>query len=110
MKPSRLVLAISLAALLPLSAACVRTPTRVRCVEVVQKHFKKYGKKYPATVYGKSRVKEVDITSQQEIHKHLVAVESFLTLEDGTVQRIHATLEKRPLGWRLMSWENATGM
>jgi hypothetical protein len=88
--------------------ACARMPTPAKSAKVIKKHFKKYGKKYPDTVYGKSKVQEVDITDQQEIHKHFVAVESFVTLEDGTVRRIYATLEKYPFGWRFVSWENVS--
>jgi hypothetical protein len=89
---------------------CARTPSTKKSAKVIQHHFQKYGKKYRSTVYGQSGVKEVEVTGQQEIHKGLVAVESFLTLGDGNVQRIHATLERGPFGWRFVSWENATGM
>jgi len=97
---------IALAAFL--ACGCARMPKPDRSAKVIKKYFKKYGKQYPTTVYGKSKVKEVDVTGQEEIHKHLVAVESFLTLEDGQVQRIYATLEKRPWGWRFVSWELAS--
>ncbi len=76
--------------------------------DVIKKYFKKYGKEYKTTVYGQSCVKEVDITGMEEIHKHLVAVDSFLTLENGEVQRIFVTLKKGPWGWRFVSWELAS--
>lgn len=92
-------------------AGCARMPTAKRSAHLIKHHFKKYAKKYPATSYGKAGVKEVEITGQQEIHKHYVAVESFVTLGDGSVQRVDATLEKGPLGWRFVSWENeSSGM
>ncbi len=93
-----------------LAAGCARMPTQKRSSAVITKYFKKYAKKFPETVYGKIGVKEVEVTGQEEIHKHMVAVESFLTLKDGSVQRIDATLEKGPFGWKFISWENATGM
>jgi hypothetical protein len=101
----RLRIAAALACVALACAACARQPSDKRAESVIRKHFKKYAKKYPNTVYGRSGVKDVDVTGQQEIHKHLVAVESFVTLGDGTVQRIYATLEKGPMGWRFLSWE-----
>ena len=91
-----------------LAAGCARMPKPERSAKVIKSFFKKYGKKYPTTAYGEYGVKEIDITDQSEIHKHLVAVESFITLGDGQVQRIYATLEKGPLGWRFISWELAS--
>ena len=90
-------------------SGCARMPTAKKSTSLIQKHFKKYGKKYPGTIYGKSKLKEVDINSQSEIHKHLIEVEAFITLEDGSVQRIHVTIVKAPLGWKFLSWENDTG-
>lgn len=90
-----------------LVAGCARTPQPKTSAKLIKKHFKKYGKKYPSTIYGQNRVKEVEITGQEEIHKHLVALDSFLTLQNGEVQRIHVTLEKGPFGWKFVSWELA---
>lgn len=90
--------------------SCARHPSTKQCAKLIKHHFHKYGKKYRDTIYGKNEVKDVDVTSEQEIHKRLVAVEAFITLSDGTVQRINATIQKSPVGWRFVSWENATGM
>lgn len=104
-------IAILLVAVLALSmASCARQPSNKRSAKLIQHHFKKYAKKYPETVYGKYHVKEVEVTGQQEIHKYLIAVEAFITLGDGSVQRVRATLERGPVGWRFISWENATNM
>ncbi|MFA4875302.1 MAG: hypothetical protein WC956_01050 [bacterium] len=102
-----IALAVSIALM---GAGCARMPTQKRSANVIKSYLHKYGKKFPETPYGKPGVKEVEVTGRQEIHKHLVAVESFVTLKDGAVQRVNATLEKGPLGWRFISWENATGM
>jgi len=91
-----------------LVAGCARMPEPKTSARIMRSYFKKYGNKYPTTIYGQSRVKEIDITGQQEIHKHLVAVDSFITLENGHVQRVHATIEKGPFGWRFVSWELAS--
>ncbi len=90
-----------------LVVGCARTPQPKTSAKLIKKYFKKYGKKYPTTIYGQNRVKEVEITGQEEIHRHLVALNSFLTLQNGEVQRIHVTLEKGPFGWKFVSWELA---
>jgi hypothetical protein len=98
-----------LLALLALSTSCAREPSTKRSTKILRHHFKKYAKKYPDTEYGRHGVTEVEVTGQNEIHKHLVAVESFITLGDGSVQRIYATVEKGPMGWRFVSWEKVGG-
>ena len=105
-RSTRIVLIVALAALVV--AGCARMPKPARSARVIKSHFKKYSKRYPTTIYGKEKVKEVEITGQEEIHRNLVAVESFITLGNGEVQRIYATLEKGPFGWRFVSWEHAT--
>lgn len=102
-------LAIILLVPILLAYGCARIPSMKRSANILRTHFKKYAKKYPETVYAKHRVTEVEITDRQEIHKHLVAVEAFITLDDGDVQKILASVEKGPFGWRFVSWENATG-
>lgn len=91
-----------------ISASCARQPTHERSASIIKSYLKKYGKKYPDTAFGKQKVSNIEIVSQGEVHKHLVAVEAFLTFADGSVQRIHATIVKGPLGWKFVSWENAS--
>lgn len=91
-------------------ASCARQPATKRSAALIKSHFKKYAKKYPDTIYGKTPVANVEISEQNEIHKNLVAVESFITLSDGKVERIYATIERGPFYWRFVSWENDTGL
>lgn len=91
-----------------ISASCARQPTHERSTDIIKSYLKKYGRKYPETVFGKQKIAQIEIVTQNEIHKHLVAIEAFLTFADGSVQRIHATIMKGPLGWRFVSWENAS--
>jgi len=107
MKKSLRILTVFIICLSILALSCARQPSYDRSAKVIRKYFKKYGKKYPDTAFGKSKVSEVEILSQEEIHKHLVAVEAFVTFEDGSVRKVSATVEKGPLGWRFISWENA---
>ena len=107
------ILAISaclIFALGALGSGCARQPEQKKSAKLMRNYFQKYGKKYPNTPFGQSRVDSVDILGQKEIHKGLVAVESFLTFKDGTVQRVQATIKRTPLGWRFSSWENATNL
>lgn len=97
------VIALGLAA-----SSCARLPTAKISSKIIKKHFKHYAKKYPDSVYGKAKVNEVEVTGIQEIHKNMVATEAFITLGGGQVQRIHATVERGPMGWRFLSWENAS--
>lgn len=109
MKRSSKIIAVALLVSITMLIGCARVPSTKRTSHIINTYFKKYGKKYHDTVYGKSHVKEVDVRSIQEIHKHLVAVEAFITMESGDVTRISATIEKGPLGWRFISWENSSG-
>lgn len=93
-----------------LGAGCARQPQPKKSANIMRSYFTKYGKKYPATPFGQSKIGTVEVLGQQEIHKGLVAVESFLTFKDGSVQRIQATLKRTPLGWRFSSWENSTNL
>lgn len=104
-RPVKIVVLLLIAAFLV--AGCARTPNPKTSQKVINKYFKKYGKKYPATVYGQNKVKQVEVTGIQEIHRHLVSADTFLTLGNGQVQRIHATLMKGPWGWKFVSWELA---
>jgi hypothetical protein len=93
-----------------LTSACGgRTPKPSRSQKLITKHFKKYAKKYPETIYGQSGVKKVEIESQEEVRRKYTSVEAFVILTDGTVRKIYATLRKTSLGWRFDSWEDATG-
>ena len=86
-------------------AACARIPKAKTAERKIYKFFKKYGKEYPDTIYGKLPVKSVDVEDMEEIHFHLISVDAFLMLGDTEVKKINATLEKKVL-WKVVSWEN----
>lgn len=90
--------------------ACGRLPSPSRSQDLIYGHFKKYAKKYKDTVYGQQGIKKVEIDAQREIRKHFAAVDAYVTLNDGTLKKIHASLQKKSLGWRFISWEDATGL
>ena len=97
--------------LMMIAAACGgRVPKPSRSQKIIQKYFKKYAKKYPDSIYGKARVTKVEIDRQEEIRKNCAAIDAYLSLGDGTLKKIDVTIEKGPLGWRFLSWEDATGL
>lgn len=95
-----------LAAILCYSFAmgCARKPPVKTAQGRIESFFVKYGKEYPHTIYGKHPVKEVDVISQEEIHKNLVATEAFLSLDNGDLQKVAVTFERR-VRWKIVSWE-----
>lgn len=86
------------------SAACARKPEPKSAANKIRSYLIKYGKKYPNTPYGTNPVKEVDVIDQEEIHKNLVSTQAYVTMGNGDMQKIRATLERR-LRWKIISWE-----
>jgi hypothetical protein len=91
-------------------SSCARQPTQKRSAALIKSYFQKYGKKYPESEFGGKKISEVEVISQNEVHKHLVAVEAFITPVEGDVKRVFVTIDKGPVGWRFVSWENASQM
>jgi hypothetical protein len=87
------------------STACARKPEVKVAQRKIQKFFLKYGKEFPETVYGKHPVTDVDVSSQEEIHKNLIATDAYLSLSGGDMQKVSVTLERRFIRWKIISWE-----
>ena len=85
-------------------ASCTRMPKAKTAESKIKSFFIKYGKKYPDTQYGRAPVTKVDVLSEEEIHKNLVAVDAFLTLGDSQIEKISVTFERKAY-WRIVSWE-----
>lgn len=102
------IAAIALSIVFALSACGGRLPKTSRSENLIKHFFKKYAKKYPDTVYGKNNVTKVEVNKQEEIRKNFASIEAYLTLGDGNLRRIFATVKKTQLGWRFVSWEDAT--
>lgn len=86
------------------TTGCARMPKAKTAEAKIQKYFKKYGKKYPDTLYGKLPVKSVDVEDMEEIHHNLVSVDAFLMLGETEVNKVNVTLEKKVI-WKVVSWE-----
>lgn len=82
-------------------------PSAQRSQHLIEKHFKKYGRKYKDSDFGKYPVQKVEISSINELQHHLAEVEAFTILSgEGGAYKIRATLEKKTFGWKLLSWES----
>jgi hypothetical protein len=99
-----------IAVTLALTACGGRLPSPARSQKIIEHFFHRYAKKYPDTVYGQNKVKEIQVEKQTEIRKHFATVESYVILNDGSLRKINATVEKGPLGWKFVSWEDNTGL
>lgn len=100
-------LALLITAVMILSVtSCARMPKAKTAEKKIYKFFHKYGKKYPDTIYGTMPVKSVEVTDMEEIHKHFISADAFLMLGETEVAKINATLERKALRWRVVSWEN----
>ncbi|MFH1873968.1 MAG: hypothetical protein ABH859_02140 [Pseudomonadota bacterium] len=93
-----------------LAIGCGRIPKPSRSQHLIEKHFKKYAKKFSDTIYAESGVKKVEIENQTEIRKDYVSVEAYVILKNENVRKIYATLRKTSIGWKFISWEDATGI
>lgn len=91
------------------SAHASRIPSKQRAESVILHYFHKYAKKYPTTSFGQYKVTKVEVENQQEIKKDKVAVEAYLTLGNGDLKKINATLERKNIAWKFISWENPDG-
>ena len=88
-------------------AACAgRMPSQHRSERVLQKYFKKYGKKYPTTNFNKG-IDRVEVYSTNEIQYLLVAINAVVFTKTGSAERVDATLKRSAGGWHVVSWENA---
>ncbi|MBI2067333.1 MAG: hypothetical protein HYT77_04910 [Deltaproteobacteria bacterium] len=83
-----------------------RTPSPETSQRVIAKTFKKYGKKYNETDFGKYAIDRVEVAHTEELQSKLASVETFIYLNEGPVYRVRSTLVKKAFGWRHRSWEN----
>lgn len=101
-------IALAMVLMIALAACSSRLPKPSRSQKIIQSYFKKYAKKYPTTPFGQYGVTKVEVDNTTEIRKKYAAVEAYITLGDGNLKKIGATIEKKPFGWKLLSWEDET--
>ena len=102
----RLTLALLILVSFGVTAACARQPTPKRTANIMEGFFKKYGKEYPESIFGQAQLQGIQILHIDEVHKDLVAVYAILELQDGMAIQTRFSIQKKPLGWRALSWEN----
>lgn len=92
--------------LAPTLALAARTPSLKSAQSITKKYLDKYGKEYPASVFGQYDLDTVEINQVKELAKNLSSVEAFVSFLNGKVARVLMTFEKKPpFGWRVKSWE-----
>lgn len=102
---TRLLMLLIIGCLL-LPACAGRQPTLARSTALVQRHFHKYGKKFPDSLFGQHKVSKLAVLHVQEIHKYYVHVIADLALDHGVIVRVQVAVERRaPTGWRVVAWE-----
>ncbi len=90
-----------------LVACGARLPKPKTAQGALKSYFKSYGKDYKASDFGQFKVDKVEIADITERQKGMVAVEAYISLGDGDViYKVRATLLKKTLYWRVISWEN----
>ncbi len=90
------------------TAACSqRMPKPKTAQGVIKSYFKDYGKKYKDSDFGQHKVDDVEVNAIQELQHEMVLVIAYVSLGDGDiVYKVGATLLKKTLFWRMLSWEN----
>ena len=92
--------------ILPGLACAGRQPKADRTVKLLTSYFSKYGKKFPDSFYGRSKVVSVRMVDIQELHKGYLHALADITLEDKSHQLVRVALEKKlPVGWKVVAWE-----
>jgi hypothetical protein len=98
---------ITLMIIFSVCSCASRLPKDGSAKNAIQSYFSKYGKRYPDSDFGRHKIDDVEITGKKELQKELVFVEAYVSLDEGTVvYKINATLLKKTLFWKLVSWEN----
>jgi len=98
---------ILVALLLCLCVSCASlTPSNKRAEHIIHSYFKDYAKKYPTTPFGEKGVEKVEIISQKQLRKNYSAADTYVYLKTGDIIQVDATLQKKAIMWKLLSWEN----
>jgi hypothetical protein len=103
----KLTIPILITLSLSLTACSQRMPKPQTAQGIVKSYFKGYGKDYQDSDFGQHKVDKVEISSIKELQHEMVYVEAYVSLDEGEiVYKVGATLLKKTLFWKLISWEN----
>ncbi len=92
--------------LIALTACGGRVPSAKRSHTITQKFFEKYGKKYKESELGVSHINKVEIGDIKEMQKNLASVEAYVYQENGSVNWVRLTCQKKTFGWKVLNWES----
>ncbi len=89
-------------------AACSQRMPRPKTAQgVIKSYFKGYGRDYKDSDFGQHKIDEIEISSIKELQHEMVYVEAYVSLDEGNiVYKVGATLLKKTIFWKLISWEN----
>lgn len=109
MKIRRLLFSLlTIALIVPTVSCAARQPSVKKSQHLIERHFNRYARKYPESVFGNSKVSDVNVLNTSELHKHYVHVIADVNMDNGASERVRAAIEKKPpLGWRIVAWERA---
>lgn len=106
MKRHLLIAALILTLIPLISCAGSRVPSTKTAHNVTKSFFKRYGKKYKDSLFGRIPIEKIEINRVQEQSLHHAEVEAFLNLKGGEVARVLITAKNTPpFGWSVLSWE-----
>ena len=89
------------------SACSSRLPKAKTAEHAISKYFKKYGKEYKETDFGKYAIDEVEVNKLTEMQRGMAQAISFISLGDGEiVYKVSVTLTHQTIRWKVTAWEN----
>ncbi len=89
------------------TACSQRRPRPESAKSAIKSYFKSYGKKYKESDFGEHKLDEIEVSEIIELQHGMALVEAYVSLSDGDiVYKVGATLLKKTLFWRVISWEN----
>ena len=93
---------------LTFAPACAqRLPSQKTAQSSIKRYFSKYGRTYENTDFGEHKVDEVEVNEINELQHDLARAIAFVSLDNGEiVYKVAATLEKKTIRWKVVSWEN----
>ncbi len=95
----------SLILILSLAACGGQIPSAETAHGILTKNFKKYGHKYKVSDFGKYPLDHVEIIEVRGMQNNWAEVAAYTILTGGPVYKVRATLQKKPFGWKFVSWE-----
>ena len=88
-------------------ACAQRMPKPKTAQAAIKSYFRGYGNDYKDSDFGQYDIDDIEISEIIELQHGMVLVIAYVSLGDGdVVYKVAATLLKKTIRWRLLSWEN----